>query len=393
MIRRYFDWAATAIPDVFPESGKNSRVSRSVPPFPYGNPSSPHTEGREARNALEDARSRCAAVLGVGPEELFFTSGGTESNAIVLFSLLRRPRAAGKAEQAELLCSAAEHPSIRENRPVLEKLGIPCAEIAVEHDGRVSPAALEKALAKNPHARMAAVMAVNNETGAVNDIKALSAAAKSRKENLHIHCDLVQAAGKIPVDIGGWGIDSAALSAHKIGGPRGIGLLWLKKPLPVLVRGGGQEGQVRPGTENTAGALHLARVLGERAAPKILGTLYREAAARMKALLGRFRRIPRFVPIPESRTDEDLRFSPWILQSAFSGIPGEVMVRVLDEKGFAVSTGSACSSADKKRPVLDAMGIDRETAFSGIRISQGWSTTMADIEALAETVEELCKKL
>ena len=384
MIRRYFDWAATAVPGLPPEA--NSA-------FPYGNPSSPHTEGKEARKALEDARSRCAAVLGVGREEIFFTSGGTESNAIVLFSLLCKPRAAGKTEKAELLYSAAEHPSIRENRPVLEKLGIPCAEIAVERDGGVSETALEKALVKNPGARMAAVMAVNNETGAVNDMQALSARAKSRKENLHIHCDLVQAAGKTLVDIGGCGIDSASLSAHKIGGPRGIGLLWLKKPLPVLIRGGGQEGKVRPGTENTAGALGLARALQEHAAPDTLDVSYREAAARMAALLGLLRRIPRFVPIPESRADEDPRFSPWILQAAFSGIPGEVMVRALDEKGFAVSTGSACSSADKKRPVLDAMGIDPETAFSGIRISQGWSTTTEDIEALAEAAEELCEKL
>ncbi|MDR2049170.1 MAG: cysteine desulfurase [Treponema sp.] len=384
MIRRYFDWAATAIPGLPPQANSG---------FPYGNPSSPHAEGREARKALEDARSRCAAVLGVGREEVFFTSGGTESNAIVLFSLLCKPRAAGKAEKAELLYSAAEHPSIRENRAVLEKLGVPCAEIAVESDGRVSETTLKKALVKNPGARMAAVMAVNNETGAINDIKAVSAAAKRQKENLHVHCDLVQAAGKTPVDISGWGIDSASLSAHKIGGPRGMGLLWLKKPLPVLVRGGGQEGRIRPGTENTAGALELARALWEHAAPDTLGALYGEAAARMAALLGRFRRIPRFVPIPESRTDEDPRFSPWILQAAFSGIPGEAMVRALDDKGFAVSTGSACSSADKKRPVLAAMGVDPETAFSGIRISQGWSTTTEDIEALAEAVEELCKKL
>ena len=195
------------------------------------------------------------------------------------------------------------------------------------------------------------------------------------------------------MDIGGWGIDSASLSAHKIGGPRGIGLLWLKKPLPVLARGGGQERRIRPGTENTAGALELARLLEERCGPETLRASYGKAAARMAALFTRLRRISRFIPIPESRADEDPRFSPWILQAAFSGIPGEVMVRALDERGFAVSTGSACSSADKKRPVLNAMGIDPETAFSGIRISQGWSTTMDDVEVLAETVEELCEKL
>jgi cysteine desulfurase len=291
-----------------------------------------------------------------------------------------------------------EHPSIRENRAALERLGVCCAEIGVERDGGVSAATLEKALEKNPGARMAAVMAVNNETGSINGMKALSAAAKKRKEHLHIHCDLVQAAGKIPLDIDGWGIDSASVSAHKIGGPRGIGLLWLKKPLDVFVRGGGQEGRIRPGTENTAGARELAGALERRANAETLDAAWREASGRMAALLSLLADVPRFVPVPADRIARsgpggDSRFSPWILQAAFPGIPGEVMVRALDEKGFAVSTGSACSSAEKKRPVLDAMGIDGETAFSAIRISQGWSTTLGDIEALAGAIKELCQTL
>ncbi|MDR2702086.1 MAG: cysteine desulfurase [Spirochaetaceae bacterium] len=386
--RRYFDWAATAMPD---PAGDSASL-----PAPFGNPSSIHAEGKAARRALEEARSRCAGALGVKAEELFFTSGGTESNAIVLFSLLCKPRGS-----AALLYSAAEHPSIRENAAALEQTGVPCAAIGVEADGRVSEAALERALAKKPAARMAAIMAVNNETGAINDMRALSALLRSRQDKgfppVHLHCDAVQAAGKIPLDLYGWGIDSASVSAHKLGGSRDIGLLWLKSPIIPLLRGGGQEKNIRPGTENTQGAADLARALEKYAAA--LPSLHREAAERMKALIVALRNTASFIPIPADRKDDDSRFSPWILQGAFrnsSGkiIPGEVIVRALDERGFALSTGSACSSAQReKRPVLDAMGLDRETSLGGVRISQGWPTTMEDIEALAEAVGVLCGTL
>ena len=210
MERCYFDWAATAIPD--------RNISGSAHPLnSFANPSSIHKEGKRARSALEEARSRCALALGVRPEEIYFTSGGTESNAIVLFSLLIKSkitlRSFGKTQNniqaapdksAVLLYSAAEHPSIRENTAVLSQLGIHSAPIGVETDGRISETKLERALAKNPNARMAAIMAVNNETGAINDLEALAAVLRKRCDSLlapvHFHCDAVQAAGKIPLD-------------------------------------------------------------------------------------------------------------------------------------------------------------------------------------------------
>jgi len=396
MTRHYFDWAATGIPG-----------SGEIAPLPFGNPSSLHAEGKAAREALEDARARCAKVLNVRHEEVFFTSGGTESNAIVLFSLLCKPR-----RSTALLYGAAEHPSIRENALALEQLGVPCAAIGVEADGRTSVAALERALEKNPEARMAAIMAVNNETGAINDMRAFAEAIRSRQGSppIHLHCDAVQAVGKIPVDLNGWGIDSAAISAHKLGGSRGIGVLWLKTPIVPLVRGGGQERKIRPGTENTQGAVDMARVLEKYAATAgqknettatagaALPAFQQDAAERMSALMAALRKTGTFVPIPADRTDQDSRFSPFILQAAFRNkaniiIPGEVLVRALDQQGFALSTGSACSSTDKNRPVLDSMGIDHKISQGGIRISQGWSTTLEEITALAEAIVELCKTL
>jgi cysteine desulfurase len=375
--RRYFDWAATAIPDP---------AAASAEAAPFGNPSSRHAEGREARAALENARARCAAVLRVRAEQLCFTSGGTEANAIVLHSVLRRPRS------GTVLFSAVEHPSVRENCLMLERLGKKIGVIGVEGDGRVTEAGLEKALVKYPDARLAAIMAVNNETGSIMDVAAISGFLKNREgPPVHLHCDMVQAAGKTPLDLSL--VDSAAISAHKIGGPRGIGLLFLKKPLDALASGGGQERGLRPGTENVAGALALAAALERRADPAAVAAERVKAEARFSRLIAGLRASGRCALIPRDRADIDPRFSPYVAQAAFKGIPGEVMVRALDSAGFAVSTGSACSSTSPDRPVLAAMGASADEQREGIRVSQGWSTTEADIAALLDGVKRVVTAL
>ncbi|MDR0583484.1 MAG: aminotransferase class V-fold PLP-dependent enzyme [Treponema sp.] len=381
-VRHYFDWAATAIPDPPP--------AKRAPPF--GNPSSAHKEGRAAREALEAARARCAAVLGVAPETLYFTSGGTESNCIALHSTLLR-RGSGR-----LLVSAAEHSSVRENAEILERLGKPAGRLPVDSSGRVSPELFAKTLEKYGDVRFAAIMAVNNETGVISDMPALrdiarNAARKHGGPPVHLHCDLVQAAGKVPVDISGWDLDSASLSAHKIGGPRGIGLLYLRRPLEVLCSGGGQERKMRPGTENTAGALALAACLENHAAAEKIRAGLEQSRCRWKRLLASLKAIDRCVLIPAGRETGDETFSPYIVQTAFKDIPGEVMVRALDDLGFAVSTGSACSSASPDRPVLAAMGIGEKLSLEGIRISQGWSTSDEEIDLLLAAIAEVLKFL
>jgi cysteine desulfurase len=382
MERHYFDWAATALP-----------ASPSASLSPFGNPSSRHLEGRSARNALEDARSRCAKILGVHPAELYFTSGGTESNAIPLHALLVRPHAAVRKNTA-LLVSTVEHPSVRENARVLERLGLPVGYIGVERDGRVTEKTLLTAMEKAPGVRFAAIMGVNNETGAVMDLQGLVRAIRSRGEPpVHIHSDLVQALGKLPLDISGWGLDSASFSAHKIGGPRGIGLLWLHRALEPLALGGGQERGIRPGTENTAGACALADCMDRFAEPRTATAAAAAATERWKVLIRALRTMDRCTLIPEDRQDDDERFSPWILQAGFRGIPGEVMARALDDAGFAVSTGSACSTQVQKRPVLEAMGIRGGLALEGIRISQGWATTIEEIEQLIAAIAKILEVL
>ena len=373
--RSYLDWAATAIPDTF-DPGKNEPI--------YGNPSSLHSEGRLAREALENARTRCAAVLKVLPENIYFTSGGTESNSLVLYSLLRRQ---GKVK---LLYSGVEHPSVRENCLVLERLGLPVGVIGAEKDGRVSERTLSRAFEKNPDARFAAIMGVNNETGSLMDLKALVSLTRANqaKSGIHFHADLVQAIGKVCIDISGWDLDSASFSAHKLGGPRGIGILYLKKKLEPLYTGGEQEGGIRPGTENTLGALALADVMERHANPETVKTEHAKARERFTYLIRELKKIRRSSLIPVEREEDDPRFSPWILQVRFRDVPGAVMVRALDDAGVAVSTGSACSSSSPERPVLAAMGIDESARLEGIRISQGWSTVPGDIDALLSGIEK-----
>jgi cysteine desulfurase len=375
--RHYFDWASTSIPD------------HLEPSSCFGNPSSLHREGRLAKEALEDARRRCAAVLNVPPETLYFTSGGTESNCIVLFSYI------GRQGGGRMAASRGEHASVAENMRTLDRLGRQTHNIPIDPLGRVTESILSETLTKYSNIRFTAIMAVNNETGAINDIARLKKITANKEPPVHFHCDMVQAAGKIPVDIGGWGIDSASISAHKIGGPRGIGLLYLRKPLEALYSGGGQEKAIRPGTENVNGALALAQCLENHALPETVISEYAKAKARREKLISGLKKTGRCIIIPADREDDDYAscFSPYIVQAAFRDIPGEVMVRALDDLGFAVSTGSACSSDRQERPVLAAMGIDGKLALEGIRVSQGWSTTDEEIDLLLGAITEVLKSL
>ncbi len=415
MTRFYFDWAASAIPDTpllqlaFQQSLEN-----------YANPSARHFQGRSARSLLESARSRCAAVLGVPPSSLYFTSGGTESNQLVLQSPVFAPPG-GRAVPSAAFFSAVEHPSVLDNARFLEAAGCAVHLVNPEQDGRVSPETLTRSLERfqdhdggkggtakhhttGCRLRLVAIMAVNNETGAIQDIPALVAAVRSfcRDRGLpqvHFHCDAVQAIGKTALDLAAWGVDSASISAHKLGGPRGIGLLYLRRKLESRSSGGHQESGLRSGTENLFGALGLALALERHTSSDAMNLDM--ATARLTRLLTALRTLPAdpsasapsassaCLPIPADRTENDPRFSPYILQLRCPGIPGEVMVRALDDLGIAVSTGSACSSNSPRRVVLEAMGLAPSHAFEGFRISPGWSTTDADIDALVDGIQKV----
>lgn len=375
----YLDWAASAPP----EPAALAAAADTAVSCP-GNPSSPHPAGRAASAALEDARRRLAACLGGG--ELVFTSGATEANSLLLLSVLART-ADGSGRRPAVVVSGIEHASVHDQAERLAALGAACRVVRAAADGRVRPE--DAAAAVDRDTAVVSVMLVNNETGVVQPVaeiaRAVRAAAGARR--LIVHTDAVQALAKIPFDPAALGVDAASLSAHKIGGPRGIGALWLRPglDLPALAVGGGQERGMRPGTENVAGAAGFAAALEARLA-RLPADALRARSLAVRLIRG-LAAIPGARLFPRERADgETDRTSPWIVCFAFPPLPGEVVVRLAGEqRGICLASGSACSSRKRIRTrVLEAMGVDRGTALAAVRVSTGPATTEADVDALLE---------
>jgi cysteine desulfurase len=375
----YLDWAATTPPlkEVLKEM---SDVAANF----FGNPSSIHKEGQKAHKKLEEIRNRCAAALVCSPEELIFTSGGTESNNMILSSLLSR------RDKGRIIISGIEHPAIWNPVQMLGKQGWEVKVINPGKDGLIKAEKLKKIL--TPDTKMVLIMGVHNETGVIQPLQELIRTVREAEESrpIHFHSDLVQSAGKIPLSLKELDLDSAAFAGHKIQGPRGMGLLYQKKPLAGLYTGGGQEKGLRPGTENLAAAAGMCVALEH--AIEVVEDHLDEASLRMQMLMTGISAIRGAKLLPEGRMKNASDFSPWILNCSFPPLPGEVLVRVMDDAGFAISTGSACSSNKKSRTRgLEAMGVDFKTAYSSIRISQGPSTTEDEIRAILKTLEEQIK--
>jgi len=375
----YLDWAATspADRDILAEALELGCTA-------YGNPSSAHREGKKAAALLGEARERCARALGVKSETVIFTSGGTEADHLPLLSLLQRP------VRGTVAVSAVEHPAILEQARLLENTGWKTNVIPSDREGFITVEAVLASIRDDT--AFVAVMAVNNETGAIQPVAEIAAALVSHckgRRKPHFHVDAVQAAGKIPFGLSASGIDSASISAHKIRGPHGAGLLYLARRVEPFIRGGGQEGGLRPGTENLAGAWALSRCL-----EKSIRLLPQSTAAETCAyLVEQLTAIKGIRTIPETRTLRDGRFSPWIVQFTNAALPGEVLVRALSDRDICISTGSACSSRKKTRPVLQAMQIDANSQRNAFRVSTGTETTKEDIDALASVLAELLSHL
>lgn len=380
----YFDWAATS-----PSDEEIIKKALDISLEHWGNPSSIHEAGSDAKKALTEARNMAADALGVKAECIFFTSGGTESDHIPLLSMLTRPN------KGSIILSAIEHPAMREMAKAMENCGWKILTVQSDKNGFISPESITNLLQDDT--AFVSVMAVNNETGAVQPYieiaLAIEKSCKGKRKPI-FHVDCVQGAGKIPLDLSK--IDAASISAHKIGGPRGAGLLYLKKPITPFLRGGGQEGGIRSGTENLFGATALAMCLKKYA----ISEKNQEAMERFKAqqkmterFIASLKEIPGCSLIPNGRSeDKSLNFSPWIVQAAFPGIPGQVMERALSSEGFYISTGSACSSGKQARPVLDSMNISREEKESSVRFSFGASTTESAMNELVEQVKKIAEK-
>jgi len=400
----YLDWAATAPPEreILTRALGASMES-------YGNPSSQHCEGKTSKKLLEGAREGLVGSIfpsspaKVPSGSLAFTGSGTEADQIVLLSLLRRLRSGDEqsfsalsGKKPHLIVSAIEHAAVHAQSEILARMGFAVSYVKPDEDGIVSPQKI--AAEMRPSTRLVAVMAVNNETGSIQDISAIglaivaaSSAGKTPPPLFHVDC--VQALGKISLDIPGSRATSAAFSAHKIRGPRGIGALWTAKTLEPLALGGGQEGGVRSGTENLFGALAFS-LCAEKAAAAADAN-FAHACDLEKRLLEGLGKIPGASALPQSRVGRDARWSPWILSAAFPGLGGEVLVRALSDAGICVTTGAACSQAGKTkgRRILDAMGVSEELSFSAVRISVGPTTTKQEIDVFLETADDLYRRL
>jgi cysteine desulfurase len=341
--------------------------------LPLGNPSSVHAEGRRARRLLEEARERLATLLQCGRDEVVFTSGGTESNALALRA----------AEGGPVLHSPIEHPSVL--RP-LQALGVG-RPLPVDEWGRVDPGAIRRAPGGDA-AVLVSVALANHETGVVQDLPALARAAHAAGARLH--CDASQALGKWPLSFRDLDADMVTLSAHKAGGPVGAGALVVRKGTAAhpLLLGGEQEGGWRAGTEAAALAQAFAAAAQEAVAER------EQAAERWRAWIGALRAgLLALEPRLHFNSPEDAVL-PNTLNASFPGRPGAVLVQRLDLEGVAVSHGSACASGSRQpSPVLLALGADERRARGAVRFSVGPANAEGDIEEALARIGRVLREI
>ncbi len=380
--RCYFDWNATAPLRGEAEAALIEALAAT------GNPSSIHAEGRAARRIVERAREQVAALVGAQPADVFFTASGTEANMLALTPAIET--AGEKRPRDRLLISAVEHSSVRAGGRFAREA---VSDVGVDGGGRVDLAALTAALAKAERP-LVSLMLANNETGVVQPVAEAAAIVHAAGGLLHV--DAVQAAGRIACDIGTLGADLLTLSAHKIGGPKGVGALvrarediHLAEP---LIRGGGQERGLRAGTENVAGiaafgAAAAAAGRGRGAEAAHMRRLRDALEAGLKAIA------PQVVIFGAEAAGAEGRLPNTSLFAA-EGMKAETAVIAFDLEGIAVSSGAACSSG-KVSPshVLEAMGISPALTRGAVRVSLGWSTTDSDVERFLDAWRKLATAL
>lgn len=346
----------------------------------YANPSSLHRLGVEAEKMVDAARANVAGLLGVSPASLVFTSGGTEANNLAIKGFLARSRRRGR-----VVTSSIEHPSVLEVFQDLEQQGWEVLRLPVDAQGKVQIRALEEALAQP--VQLVSIMAVNNETGAIQPLKEIVHLIRSRQPGVCIHADAVQALGKISFHPAELGINLASVSAHKIHGPKGAGALYADRRdlLFPLLCGGGQEGGLRSGTENVLGIIGFGRAALELA-DNLAGNLTHVAKLRSQFLNGLQGLSCKVISPAEG--------VPHILAVSFPGFQGEVLLQALSSYGVYVSTGAACSGKKGQLShVAEAMGLDRETAEGLLRFSVSALNTEAEIEYALHIIRQVLDEL
>ncbi len=375
----YLDWASTALPD--PEIRDEAYKAAAEH---YANPSSVHEAGRNARSLLEESRKRWARALGCSPGQVVFTSGGTESNNLILQQLLMKKR------KPSIVLSAAEHPSLYDSALKLKHSGFDVRFVFPGRDGHIVPAEFTEAV--DGTTGFAALMAVNNVTGAVQPVKETVRLIRDKTEGgrkVHFHTDAVQAIGKIALKLEELDVDSASFSAHKFRAPRGCGVLYLRGEIPLLAAGGDQEMGLRPGTENLYAVYGSA--LGVQKAVGGLEANYSSASKLMEKITGTLGKLPE-VTLLYDRWNSS--YSPYVTTLFVPPVPGEVLVRTFSDRGFMVGTGSACSTRRSKQTrVYNNMGLPDRLAECSLRISIGESTTEEEVDRFISHFRDTVKPL
>lgn len=349
----YLDNSATTKPAPEVVAAMNEVLTEN-----FGNPSSLYSVGLEAEKTLKAARLQTAKSIGALPEELYFTSGGTESDNTVLKGVWESRKKSGR----RIITSAVEHPAILRSCEWLERQGAEVIYVPVGRDGLLDMDAFRSAL--NPDTILVSVMHVNNETGAIMPIEQIRAELNARGSQALLHTDAVQSYGKLDIDVKKLGVDFLSLSGHKVHGPKGIGALYVRKGvnLPVFMHGGGQEHGFRSGTENMPGIAGLGAAAG---------LVIEKRAERMKAMAAARARLLELITegIPDVKVNSPEGALDAVLNVSFLGCRGEVLLHMLEQSGICVSTGSACSSHSKGSHVLSAMGLRPEEIEGAIRFS------------------------
>ena len=387
MERVYLDYAATTPLD--PE------VLSAMKPYlteHYGNASSVHQLGREARVAMEESRDRVAACLRAEPSEIVFTSGGTEADNLALKGVLSA--ASREVELAGLITSASEHKAVLQPAKRLAEQGHPVTILDPENYGAVSPEQVEEAI--DERTALVSLMHVNNEIGVKTDIPAISAIC--REHGVLFHCDAVQSVGLHAPDVNDLGVDLMSVSGHKFYGPKGIGVLYVRSGVDLgpLVEGGSQERERRGGTENVPAAVGLAEAL-ERAVEDAEERANRLSRLQRRLVDGLDDAVPG--PYVLNTPIDDAPVSPHVVNVSFppnggEPVDGEMLILNLDMEGVLVSAGSACTSgALEPSHVLTTLDLDRPTASAAVRFSLGSGTTEAEIDFALDKLQTILRRM
>jgi len=375
--RIYFDHAATT-----PVDKEVAALMHEYMTEKFGNPSSVHAFGREARKAVDEARDRVAALIGANANEIYFTSGGTEGDNMAIKGVAFANRKKGN----HIITTSIEHHAVLHTCEYLEKQGFRVTYLPVDEYGMVRLDDVKQAITDDTI--LISVMFANNEVGTIQPIKEIGQLA--REKGIYFHTDAVQAVGQVPIDVNEYNIDLLTLSAHKIYGPKGIGALYVRRGVRIeaLIHGGAHERNMRAGTENVPGIVGLGKAaeIAKRELPEKMAHLTR---LRDRIIAGVTERIEhvKLNGHPQIRLPGNVNFS-------FLYIEGESLLLNLDLKGIAASSGSACTSGSlDPSHVLLAMGLSHEVAHGSLRLSLGRDNTDEDVDYLLEVLPEIVNRL